>query len=82
MKIKRYDGESEISFIVRCCQSKTTESWDEIGEYINSVLEKFNWVSGIKNIFKKKDETLEVNNNIINIDNNQIDENKDNFEEK
>ena len=55
---------------------------NERNEYINSVLEKFNWVSGIKNIFKKKDETLEVNNNIVNIDNNQIDENKDNFEEK
>ena len=55
---------------------------NERNEYINSVLEKFNWVSGIKNIFKKKDETLEVNNNIINIDNNQTDENKDNFEKK
>ena len=54
---------------------------NERNEYINSVLEKFNWVSGIKNIFKKKDETLEVNNNIINIDNNQIDENKGDIEE-
>lgn len=28
---------------------------NERNEYINSILEKFNWVSGIKNIFKKKD---------------------------
>lgn len=54
---------------------------NERNEYINSILEKFNWVSGIKNIFKKKDETLEENNNYVNIENIQTDENKDNIEE-
>lgn len=38
MNIKRYDGETETSFIIRCCQAKTVECWDEVGDYINSVL--------------------------------------------
>lgn len=55
---------------------------NERNEYINSILEKFNWVSGIKNIFKKKDKTIEENNyNIVNIEDSQIDENKDDIEE-
>ncbi len=78
------DDEILYKLIIRRKQLEKEERKriNERNEYINSVLEKFNWVSGIKNIFKKKDETLEVNNNIVNIDNNQIDENKDNFEEK
>lgn len=37
MNIKRYDGESEIKFIIRACQSKTT-SWDELGKELNDIL--------------------------------------------
>lgn len=55
---------------------------NERNEYINSILEKFNWVSGIKNIFKKKNKNIEENNyNIVDIEDSQIDENKDNIEE-
>ncbi len=52
---------------------------NERNEYINSILEKFNWVSGIKNIFKKKDNAIEESN--VDIENNKISENKDNIEE-
>ena len=58
---------------------------NERNEYINSILEKFNWVSGIKNIFKKKktndnvDES--INSNIINIDEVNSDENNTNIKE-
>ena len=55
---------------------------NERNEYINSILEKFNWVSGIKSIFKKKNKNIEENNyNIIDIEDSQIDENKGNIEE-
>lgn len=55
---------------------------NERNEYINSILEKFNWVSGIKSIFKKKNKNIEENNyNIVDIENSQIDENKGNIEE-
>ena len=55
---------------------------NERNEYINSILEKFNWVSGIKSIFKKKNKNIEENNyNIVNIEDSQIDENKGNIEE-
>lgn len=58
---------------------------NERNEYINSILEKFNWVSGIKNIFKKKktndniDEN--INSDIVNIDEVNSDENNTNIEE-
>ncbi len=55
---------------------------NERNEYINSILEKFNWVSGIKSIFKKKNKNIEENNyNIVDIEDSQIDENKGNIEE-
>lgn len=55
---------------------------NERNEYINSILEKFNWVSGIKSIFKKKNKNIEENNyNIVNIEDSQLDENKDDIEE-
>ena len=55
---------------------------NERNEYINSILEKFNWVSGIKRIFKKKNKNIEENNyNIVDIEDSQIDENKGNIEE-
>lgn len=38
MNIKRYKDESEIKFIIRCCQAKTNETWDEIGDFLNSSL--------------------------------------------
>lgn len=52
---------------------------NERNEYINSILEKFNWVSGIKNIFKKKDNAIEESN--VDIENNIINGNKDDIEE-
>lgn len=55
---------------------------NERNEYINSILEKFNWVSGIKSIFKKKNKNIEENNyNIVDIEDSQIDKNKGNIEE-
>lgn len=55
---------------------------NERNEYINSILEKFNWVSGIKSIFKKKNKNIEENNyNIVDIEDSQMDENKGNIEE-
>lgn len=55
---------------------------NERNEYINSILEKFNWVSGIKSIFKKKNKNIEENNyNIVDIEDSQIDENKGDIEE-
>ncbi len=65
---------------------------NERNEYINSILEKFNWISGIKNLFKKKNKNEDINNNIddsniidnneiINIEDNNIDENKDDLEQ-
>lgn len=55
---------------------------NERNEYINSILEKFNWISGIKNLFKKKNMNEDINNNeIINIEDNNIDENKDDLEQ-
>ena len=37
MDIKRLKNESDLHFAIRCCEAKTTETWDEIGEYINLV---------------------------------------------
>lgn len=55
---------------------------NERNEYINSILEKFNWVSGIKSIFKKKNKNIEENNyNIVDIEDSQMNENKGNIEE-
>ncbi len=55
---------------------------NERNEYINSILEKFNWISGIKNLFKKKNMNEDINNNeIINIKDNNIDEKKDDLEQ-
>lgn len=53
---------------------------NERNEHINSILEKFNWVSGIKNLFKKKDKNIN-DNEIVNIEDNNIDENKSDLEE-
>ncbi len=53
---------------------------NERNEHINSILEKFNWVSGIKNLFKKKDKNIN-DNEIVNIEDNNKDENKSNIEE-
>ena len=58
---------------------------NERNEYINSILEKFNWVSGIKNIFKKKNTNdnidENINSDIVNIDEVNSDENNTNIEE-
>lgn len=37
MDIKKLENESDLHFAIRCCEAKTTETWDEIGEYINLV---------------------------------------------
>ncbi|MBQ0113549.1 MAG: hypothetical protein KBT03_10500 [Bacteroidales bacterium] len=38
MNVKRYDGESRIKYIVRVCENKTVETWDEIGEFLRKEL--------------------------------------------
>ena len=37
MNIKKLENESDLHFAIRCCEAKTTETWDEIGEYINLI---------------------------------------------
>lgn len=51
-EFKRYDGESDIRFVIRCCQSKTNETWDEVGEYINSVLGQDKSSSAYRKMFQ------------------------------
>lgn len=38
MLVKRYIDENEDSFIYRVCEAKTNETWEEIGNYLNSIL--------------------------------------------
>ena len=38
MLVKRYANENEDSFIYRVCEAKTTETWDDIGDYLNGEL--------------------------------------------
>ena len=73
------DDKLLYKLIIRRKQLEKEESIriNERNEYINSILEKFNWVSGIKNIFKKKDKS---NLNRMNNDS-KLDENNNNTEE-
>lgn len=38
MTLERFENENEASFIFRVCEAKTTETWDEIGQFLNEKL--------------------------------------------
>lgn len=37
INLKKYEGESDLAFGIRCCEAKTTETWEELGNYINKI---------------------------------------------
>lgn len=67
MKIKRYAGESDIKYIVRACDNKTTETWDELAHEINKELGREQTSSSYRKMYQYynivkdavKDESIE-----------------------
>lgn len=61
MDIKRYDGEDEFSYIYRVCDAKTSETWDEIGDYLNDKLGKNQSSSSYRKPYQYTQRMVEAN---------------------
>lgn len=61
MNIKRYDGENELSFIYRVCDAKTTQTWEEIGNYLNECLGKNNSSSAYRKAYQYTKKMVDAN---------------------